>query len=185
MKRVALDFDGVLADTHTATIQLYNEQNDTEHSIEDITEWEFGGLNMNIDEYLHYSHECWVLWSHGYISVPAWQHRIDEFVGILADEYWVDIVTGRQPRDEVYVYNWLEDHAITPHYRNLIFVQDGGKEKYEYDYDIYIDDNPNLFHNVPVQYMPLRPWNEHEYGRPPDNSLVRADSLLDIARDLI
>lgn len=185
-EKIALDFDGVLADTHAATLEVYNNKNGTDLSVEDITDWEFEGIDITIPEWVELSHEAWVLWDHGYININPYQYKIDELVEKLHRNYTVDIVTNRDPQDRIYVYNWLEDHDIINHHRKLIFVQSSGKEKYEYDYDKYIDDNPYLYlknpADIPLQYMPNRPWARHVN---PGGSIRKFDSFSEIVEDII
>lgn len=179
--RIALDFDGVLADTHTAAVRLYNKYNDENVSVFDFTDWDFGDSGVTLGDYLMFSRMAWELDGCGdsRVNPIPTEDRIqfEEMVHNLNENsnVTIDVVTARTTENYEDVKNWLRYWFGDHWYESLTFE----KQKHLLDYDIYIDDNPQLRFDVPVQYMPKRPWNKNVEIEYLDN-VYRMDTLEDI-----
>lgn len=158
MLEIALDFDGTLADTHKPSIREYNAVHGTDVSLEDIKDWKFGGVNIDIDEYLEISSIIW----HIDREVGGVIDPLDDLpaspVAKLAGfpEVEVDVVTARSKHDHKPMKKWLDRYHISDYIRD--FIHD--ENKADLGYDIYIDDNPEMVDEVDIQYLPSRPWTE-------------------------
>jgi len=185
MEWVALDFDGVLADTHSTTVDLYNKYNGTDVSVEEFTDWDFGDTPIVLEDYLMLSNIAWKLDSCGDVDVrPIESNSRTDFLDIVEplsvnSDVMLDIVTARTKDNYHEVRSWIEYWYGTDWFNSLVFE----KDKASLGYDIYIDDNPEMVNEVSVQYMPERPWNrtvEIEHM----TDIYRMDTLESIVTDI-
>lgn len=179
--RVSLDFDGVLADTHSFTVELYNEYNGENTSVEEFTDWCFGDSPIVLEDYLEYSKEAWKMDGTNGVSIsPMIDHSKGGIKTVFGPLYWsddvvLDIVTARTEDNREDMEQWLE-YWYGHHWYND-FINE--KDKASLEYDIYIDDNPSLIGEVDVLYMPERPWNRTVNIEDKDN-VYRKERVSDI-----
>jgi len=149
--RIALDLEGVLADTHTQALEISDWLEPHHFSDFGFDDDELGPL---LDDF----ERVWQDWS-------RIEPHEDDIAGVVADLATcghVDVVTNT-PGASDDVLNWLEYYGVLDHIGRLV-MPGPGTYKEELDYQVYIDDNPYLWGLVPLLYLPDRQWNE-TYGR--------------------
>lgn len=177
--RIAIDVDGTLADVHRLFLQRYNEDNDTDISFEDFTDWGFGDTEVTTQCYLDYTHE---IWKGEGEQIPLSDTSAPEKIAELYNHsgtHRVDLVTARQGREEE-MEQWLTDMGIVEY--DEFYSSD---DKAQNGYDAYIDDNPNLYTQLmffQFQFIVDKPWN-----RMVENGQCRGriDSVSDAVDDLL
>lgn len=127
--RIALDLEEILA--HTISQSVSSTDN---LDLDDFHTWDLDDYTWQV-----YSGVSDALWRHDPLSIPPVEPNLSQYVGDLhtkSDQ--LDIVTARLHVDGG-VVTWLSHHDIP--YDNLVST---GQPKYELDYDLYIDDNPEM-----------------------------------------
>jgi uncharacterized HAD superfamily protein len=174
--RIALDVEGVLADSHAATAER-SDMLDKRHT--PPQNYDFGDQDL-IDEYMHVSSNVWHNHTH---EIPPMQDGLWRSTRTLNRLHNVDILTARVGQDDR-VRTWLDGYNV--HYDNFISTQHPRSNKTEYgDYDVHIDDSPDVAADVVEagRYLLLvdRPYNKDI-----DNSnLVERVSGVSEAADLL
>jgi len=163
--RVAVDVDGVLAETMEAWIKTFNKLHGTRFKLKDIDSWaswiKFG---ISKDEFYQILEGTWENW----IDIPPTEPDLAVKVQ-RAERYGIlDIVTGRTQRTVPAVKQWLTSQGIK--YNRFVRVP-GWRYKIALGYDVYIDDAPELMPMIPptpgafgILYQ--RPWNMHVIDMP-------------------
>jgi len=174
--RIALDVEGVLADSHAATAAR-SDMLDEQHV--PPQNYDFGDQDL-IDEYMHVSSNVWHNHTH---EIPPMQEGLWKATRTLNRLHDVDILTARVGQDDK-VRTWLDAYNV--HYDTFISTQHPRDNKTEYgDYDVHIDDSPDVTADVVEagQYMLLvdRPYNQGIE----DSSLVQRVSGVSAAADLL
>ena len=156
--RIALDLDGVLAETMTAWCQKANQEFGTRLKLSDLDTWaSWKKLGVTKDQFYRLLDDAWDDWENVPPTEPGLAGKVARIQGLGE----VDIVTGRSRRTVEGARSWLAHYKI-PHQR---FVRvPGVKDKVFLDYDVYIDDAPDLMSLIsrnPVKHGILyeRPWN--------------------------
>lgn len=145
MTRVALDLEEVLADT----IQEACRSTDKLES-DDFESWDISGYTWQV-----YAGVSDALWRHDPISIPVVEDGLDDYTANIeraADE--LDIVTARMHVNGQ-IEKWLNYHDIS--YNDIVATR---QPKYELDYDVYIDDNPEMFGQCRL-LLRDHPHNDH------------------------
>lgn len=141
--RIALDVESVLAEPNEPIL------NTTERLSRDDIEsrWDF-----DEESYQIYMGVSDAIWRHKPELIPPEEPNLGEYVAEWREDHTVDILTHRQHVDQQ-VQWWLDHHGIR--YDDFISTN---APKWEFDYDLWIDDNPNMF---PECRLLLRhqPWN--------------------------
>lgn len=128
--RVALDLEEVLADTISEACNSTDKLDPA-----DFETWEISDYTWQV-----YSGVSDALWRHDPESIPQVEPSLSTYTANLqsaADQ--LDIVTARLHVDENIQF-WLDGYGIE--YDNLISTR---RPKYELDYNVFIDDNPEMF----------------------------------------
>jgi len=146
--RVALDLDGVLADLNA---QMLRQTRYTAEDFKTFGEW---------DDFEHFYSEAGRVWQKHWHEIEPVEPQLGLKVEQLASNHTVDIVTNTAGEDR-YAKAWLQSHDI-PYEDFVRPPEDGYKDAM--DYDVFIDDNPYLCGDVPVQYLRHQPWNDRERG---------------------
>lgn len=149
LMRVALDVESVLAEPNGPVARSTDRL-----TLEDIQQTWFSDKaeSNNFQIYMGVSD---AIWRHNPQIIPPEEPDIASYVGEMysrVDE--LDIVTHREHVDEQVVW-WLAEHDIV--YDNFISCN---VPKEELGYDVYIDDNPNLFGESRL-LLRHQPWNSH------------------------
>lgn len=171
--RIAIDLDGVLANSIAVWIQIWNERYSPRLRYEDVDEWDFW-RKLGIDEGLFASifNEAWESWG----SIPPMEDDLPAKVERLRRFGGVDVITGRPKSNAPYIRNWLRMHAI-PHDDLRI----GVASKARLPHAVFIDDSPANAGEIALTGRPVllrdQPWNKHVK----ENRLIRRIPDLDEA----
>lgn len=171
---IALDVDGVLADTMLAWIGRRGAGKPA-MAKRDMTDWEFW-KRLPIDRRGFHDGiaQCWSRWH----SVPPTESDLASHVERLGRLASVDIVTAREPWTDAFVKDWLAHHGIR--YGRYVSVL-AGPEKADLDYDIFVDDSPvnaeAFLRRGKTVLLYTQPWNLHVS----DRQIVRVSSLPEVA----
>ncbi len=156
--RIAVDLDGVLAETMTAWCKRANEQLGTRLSLDDLDTWaSWKKFGITRDQFFRLLDEAWDEWEEVPPTEPDLAGKVAKIHALGA----LDIVTGRSKRTVAGAKNWLAREGIP--YERFVRVP-GIKDKVVLNYDVYIDDAPELMPLIsrnPVMRGILyeRPWN--------------------------
>ncbi|MCX8203350.1 MAG: hypothetical protein N3H32_03425 [Nitrososphaeria archaeon] len=154
--RIALDLDGVLANTMKVWLEIWNAERFPRLEYESVDEWDFWKrLGITEAEFGAMFSRAWSRWP----EIPPAEDRLAEKVRALSELGKVDVVTGRPKEDERHIRSWLELHSVE--YRALVI---GVARKAELGYDVYIDDSPRLAEDLVgrrgVLLLRDQPWNK-------------------------
>lgn len=155
---IALDVEGVLADTHAATAErsdrLTREQCPPPN-------WDF----ESEEQLQHFLHVSQNLWHNHHEQIPPVPQRNGWDIGWatmkLSKFHNVDILTSRTEVDEQ-MQQWLDSEGV--HYDNFYATSGHTADKTEYgDYDVHIDDSPSVAQDALTDgravFLPRRPYN--------------------------
>jgi uncharacterized HAD superfamily protein len=164
--KVAVDVDGVLLDLMVEYCEVFNEKYGTDYEKEDVAHWEFYH-DWNISE-----EAAWEIFHRIYKNshkIPFIDKNAHKVLKLLNKNHHVDIVSARTFKFKAELRKALKNHGIFKnfHYNSLVLVENKPYDvKLNLDYDIYIDDNPNLVY--PIQktldktlLLYSQPWNEN------------------------
>lgn len=145
MTRVALDLEEVLADT------IREACNSTDKiDLQDFETWDIDSYTWQV-----YSGVSDALWRHDPESIQPVRPNISESVHrLFENSEQLDIVTARLHVDDK-ITEWLHEKRIP--YDSLLSTD---KPKYKLQYDVYIDDNPEM-HGECRLLLRHHPHNAH------------------------
>ncbi|MFX1497075.1 MAG: hypothetical protein ACFFBH_06090 [Promethearchaeota archaeon] len=166
MKKVAVDIDGVLLDVMITYCKTFNRLYNTNYKKSDVKNWEFF-RDWNISE-----KEAFKVFYKVYensIEIPFIDKDAPKILKDLNLNYNVYIVTARQAKFKDPTLEKLKSHGIKKniHYKKLFFLEPRPYDvKLKHDFDIYIDDSPNLANSIKKMKMRLlllfdQPWNQN------------------------
>ena len=167
---VALDVEGVLANIHVSWISHYKK----EFTASDIADWNFRNLskwNESLESFLDETDKLWE--NNPQQNIPP---VVQDLRSVTARLKPFDIVTSRKTLGGIKA--WLDYHQIE--YRAIVYIPDG---KAVLNYQIYIDDNPNLASDLKDnQFLWLinQPYNQ---GVPNSTQVKRVQSITEIVLD--
>lgn len=176
--KVAVDLDGVLAETMEAWCRRANEFLGTNYTISDLDTWaSWRKLGINRDQFFQFLDEAWDEWE----TIPPTEPGLAAKVRKIGRLGRIDIVTGRSKESVRAAKLWLADQEID--YRRFVRVP-SWKDKIFLDYDVYIDDAPELMPLIsrnPMMWGILysRPWNRTV---PELRRIFRVESWTEIPR---
>lgn len=149
--RIALDLENVLADVYSATLD-HSDQLDDSH----FQQWDFES-DRTFSHFMDVTHDVWA--RHTEDILPT-EHDVGGTVRSLRQHHTVDLVTNRDGVDDR-IQQWLAWHDVdVDGFRS----NPQGTPKQAMDYDVYVDDNPNLAGEVDLLYLYDQPWNQHVDG---------------------
>jgi 5'(3')-deoxyribonucleotidase len=170
--RIALDLDGVLAESMLVWCERANKEFGTTLKMADLDGWSaWKKFDISKDDFYRILDESWEDWK----QVPPTERRLASKVAQIQKFGDIDVVTGRSKRTEQAAISWIEHQKIRYHH----FVRVAGwRDKLVLNYDVYIDDAPDLMPLVsqsPLSWAILynRPWNR---SVPNMRKVLRADS---------
>lgn len=155
---IAVDLDGVLAESMLVWCARANKEFATRLKMEDIDSWSWWKkLPISKDDFYRILDESWGEWQ----LIPSTEPEIAEKVARVGKFGNLDIVTGRSKRTLEAARNWVDNQKIQ--YRSFVRVL-GWRDKIFLNYDVYIDDAPDLMPLIsrsPSAWGVLydRPWN--------------------------
>jgi len=156
--KIAVDLDGVLAESMLVWCERANKEFGTRLRMEDIDSWSWWKRTpISKDDFYRILDESWDEWS----AIPPTEPEIAAKVARIKKFGDLDIVTGRSKRTLQAARNWVDSQKVQ--YRRFVRVL-GWRDKILLDYDAYIDDAPDLMPLIsrsPTAWGVLyeRPWN--------------------------
>jgi hypothetical protein len=159
--RIALDVEGVLADTHAVTAE-HSDLLDADEVPPQNYDFEHLGQE-HYDEYMHVSQNLWHNHNH---RIPPMQDGLWKATRTLNNLHDVDILTARTGVDRQ-VQDWLDGYNVR--YNEFIVTDDPRSDKTEYgDYDVHIEDSPQVTMDALTErrwvVLVDRPYNLHIGG---------------------
>ncbi len=175
--RIAVDIDGVLADSMTPWAQVYTTMSQRRLEKKEIVTWGFWReLGLTNREFQSIFYRVWKDWDH----VPPTEDNLGDKMRRLSSYGETDIVTGRTRNTVRYVEKWLEKHAIN--YRKLYAIPPH-LTKVNSGHNVYVDDSPVVASQAASSGRTVllydQPWNR---GLQPSPNIVRMRNLDDAAR---
>jgi uncharacterized HAD superfamily protein len=182
--RIAVDLDGVLADTMVTVCDILNRHRPTPLSVASFLQWrawETAGITK--DEFFRTLDEAWFSWE----TIPPTKENLGAEVGKLSEFGVVDIVTGRSPVTVPYANSWLEKHQIPFDY--FVRTKNSTTAKLNLDYDIYVDDSAELMALLASRLqgsgiLYLRPWNRNTAEMPRVFRAERWDQIAGVVKQV-
>ena len=170
---IALDVEGVLADSHLAAQQRSDV---LDESTSPPTTWDFP-TDEHYDEFMRVTAEAW---DNDWADIPPVEYGLGEAVSRMALFHNVDIVTHRTGHDDA-IQNWLHKYGIE--YEN--FISTDQQKTLVGNHDVHIDDSPNVVDDVLDAGRNImlveRPYNhvvERTFGVWAVSGVVEASELL-------
>jgi 5'(3')-deoxyribonucleotidase len=150
MIKIALDADGTLFKTNDLVCRLINYKYGTFISSKDIKSWSFWD-DMGMKKEFWETFNLIALSNIRLSSEPYDENTINVLNAFLTHPFLgmvhIDIVTCNTPESVKFIQEWLSLRGI----RALPIIHLGHvcpSEKLNLDYDVYIDDNPNLAEKI-------------------------------------
>jgi 5'(3')-deoxyribonucleotidase len=156
--KIAVDLDGVLAESMLVWCKRVNEEFGTQLKMEDLDSWSsWKKFSISRDDFYRILDESWDDW----LEIPPTEPEIAEKVSRIEKFGELDIVTGRSKSTLQAARSWVDNQRVR--YRRFVRVL-GWRDKILLDYDVYIDDAPDLMPLIsrsPTAWGLLyeRPWN--------------------------
>jgi len=142
--KIAVDVDGVILTMIPKVCEIYNETFKTNYAKEEVKQWEFF-KDWNISEESMYKIFDEVYENSHTLSLI--DENAPHVLKKIVNKHNVDLVTARNLRFESNLIKRLNTLNIKErtHYENIIHVEAKPYDsKLTLDYDVFIDDNPNL-----------------------------------------
>lgn len=159
MIRIALDFDGTLAQSLQRWVQIYNDIYHEKITIADVSSWDFEKkLGLSTVEKKQIFRKVWTDWYH----IRPQEQFARKWVNKLNMIGHVDLVTTINPGYTQFAEKWCMLHGIN--YKKLVHTEAEDKETYDYDY--FIDDNPMMAQRIKkypdkIQLLYNQNWNQY------------------------
>lgn len=182
--RIAVDLDGVLADTMVTVCHILNMKRSTRLKPESFDRWKaWQTAGISKEEFFRALDESWFQWE----NVPPTEQELDVKVGRLLEFGSVDIVTGRSLATVDDANSWLKKHLIP--FNSFVRTNDSTKAKVILDYDLYVDDSAELMSLIASRLqgsgiLYLRPWNRKSPDMPRIFKAQGWDQIPDIVKRL-
>jgi uncharacterized HAD superfamily protein len=162
--RIAVDINGVLIDNMENFVDLYNKLHKTQYEKKDVTNWEFyhdwGFSDKEFFELFYKTYD-------NMNSIKFIDHNAPKIMKKLNKIHDVYLLSALNSLYESLLIEKLNYHNIQKgiHYKEVIIVPDRPWDlKAKHEFDIYIDDNPNLIEPIKGlnRYLLLydQPWNQ-------------------------
>lgn len=131
--RIALDFDGVLADTNGSWLREYNLEFGKDLKLSDLDVWDFFvKFDMSKNKMMDIFGRAWSTTE----KLSPLEPDLTSKTKIISEYGLVDVVSHVPDRYYDDLKRWLAIHRVV--YNDLILT----KSKYELEYDVFIDDSP-------------------------------------------
>jgi uncharacterized HAD superfamily protein len=181
--RIAVDLDGVLADTIASFCRIINERYLKQFEPASFTHWnawEIAGITES--EFFQTLDEAWSQW-------PALRPTEDDLcskVERLRNCGKVDIVTGRSQETVSFAIRWLEEQRIP--YDEFVRTE-STRAKMKLKYDLFIDDSADLMRLIASRLdangiLYSQPWNMKTPDMPRIFRVARWEQILEIVPKL-
>lgn len=163
--RIAVDLDGVLADTMVTFCRILNHRHSTNFTANSFVQWNAWKIaHITKDEFFRTLDEAWFEWE----NIPPVEEEIGARVNRICAIGRVDVVTGRSQETAQPAKSWLEKYKV-PYER---FVRTANtKGKANLSYDVFIDDSADLMSLVACSLdrwgiLYTQPWNRNAKEMP-------------------
>lgn len=171
--KIALDHDSTIAATCDVAFDLM-EGPDHGYSYDDIESWTWGIETFGKARYLN---ALWHAWTLRPLDVPLMDPTVRESVSELVRDHEVHVVTAHP--DHVGIEDgkkeWLDDNEIPYDEFHVVPTDD---TKAVLDYDVYIDDKPDLPEAAAdVEADKTVYVRDHPYNRAVEADHVRVGSI--------
>lgn len=166
--KIAVDLDGVLAESMLVWCERANKEFGTQLGMDDLDSWSsWKKLPISKEDFYRILDESWDDWR----VIPPTEPQIAEKVALVEKFGDLDIVTGRSKRTVEAARSWVDSQKVR--YRRFVRVL-GWRDKIFLDYDVYIDDAPDL---MPLISRSPRAWGIL-YERPWNRSVAEMPKVL-------
>ena len=182
--RIAVDLDGVLADTMATFCELLNKRHKTRFTTESFTQWNAWEIaEITEDEFFRTLDEAWVRWQ----SLPPTEDHLAERITQVRNLGKLDIVTGRSERTVRYAMDWLQKHNIQ--YDEFVRTV-STMAKAKLDYDIFVDDSADLMSLIASRLdshgiLYSQPWNRKAPLMPGISRVERWEEIPQVMQRLL
>ncbi len=156
--RIAVDLDGVLADTMVTFCEILNKRHSTRFTADSFVRWKAWEIaHITKDEFFRTLDEAWFSWK----EIPPMEANIGEKLIRICSFGKVHIVTGRSPETVQPAKAWLNEHKV-PYDRFVRAISTMAKAKL--GYDVFIDDSVELMSHLASStdrygLLYTQPWN--------------------------
>ena len=163
--RIAMDLDGVLADTVQSLCRILNTRHSTAYTSEVFDRWNAWEVaHISREEFLRTLDEAWFNWK----EISAMENDLASKVSRLTNFGTIDIVTGRSEVTVPFAQEWLAFQRI-PYAKFVRTVSTSAKA--DLDYDIFIDDSDFLMSLIASRlfgfgFLYTQPWNRSAKNMP-------------------
>ncbi|GAB4034241.1 5' nucleotidase, NT5C type [Spirosoma jeollabukense] len=173
-KRIAIDMDDVMADTHAKFIKLYLEGDMPRYTLEELKEKSFHEL-FDENEYQLISER---VYEPGFFRDIKVMEGAQDVIADLMKTYDVFVASAAQefPNSLREKWDWLQEHFPAISWRNYIFLGD----KSVLNTDFLIDDLPRNLRTFQGKGLLFDALHNRD-----DNEFQRAKSWQDIATILL
>ncbi|MDG5759069.1 hypothetical protein QA600_06915 [Natronococcus sp. A-GB1] len=156
--KIALDLEGVLADSMGYFLDRYNAQRGTAYAKSDVDSWRWVPTVVGFETFDSIVNRGWRT------NPSKIQYSVEDLPARLpslmtATDLRVDIVTARTGVEES-MQRWLATAGLP--YDEFVAIDT--RPKPELAYDVFIDDDPTLSRHLSseqIQVLVSQPWNEH------------------------
>ncbi len=164
VKKISIDVDGVILDLYGAFCSVYNKRNGTNFTKKKLIKYNFF-LDWGIPK-----EEAFILFrelQENSVTISLEDVSAPFYIRKLNNKFTVDVVTARPEPTKSALIEILDSIGITKglYYRSICLTPTYPLDiKIVFDYDLYIDDNPELAKSIkkrPDKAMLLfdQPWN--------------------------
>jgi uncharacterized HAD superfamily protein len=174
--RIAVDLDGVLADTIVSLCSILNKRLGAHFTPKSFVQWHAWEVaHITKDEFFRAMDEAWFDWG----TIPPTEDNLAFKVDQLKKFGKVDIVTGRSQETVQPALSWLRNQGIL--YDEFVRTETT-KAKASLNYDIFVDDAAELmillassFDRRGILYS--QPWNQNAPSMPRIFRVQRWDEI--------
>ena len=180
----AVDLDGVLANTMAPVCKMVNRRHSTHFDVSSLDRWNaWEILRITKDEFFRTLDGAWFAWR----TIPPTEEHLAEKVGRLLEFGKVDIVTGRSLETHAPANAWLKERGIP---FNSFVRTESGKDKAKLNYDVFIDDSPELMSQLSSGssrhgILYTQPWNRDPPGIPHVYRVNSWDQIPDVVHKIV
>ena len=164
--KIGVDIDGVILDLGSKVCEIFNGLYNTNYTKNDVKRWEFY-RDWKVPEEIIYD-----IFDKAYAqssSIALIDKDAPYILNKLNETHNLDFVTARNKKFENYLIERLNSLKIKKdsHYQKIFYVEPKPYDtKIWLDYEILIDDNPNLVNSMnrfPERTLLLfdQPWNKN------------------------
>ena len=162
---IAIDLDGVLADTMVTFCKILNKRDSTRFTADSFVRWNAWEIaQITKDEFFRMLDEAWFAWK----EIPPIEENIGGKIMRIRPFGKVDIVTGRSLETVQPAKAWLKQHDVS--YDKFVRTI-STMAKADLVYDVFIDDSAELMSILASRadrhgILYTQPWNRSAMSIP-------------------